>query len=173
MIYASATQVSAIVPYEMAGKTQTTVVVEFNGFPGETSSSGLYDANPGIFTLDASGKGQAAALNADNSVNGPENPVARGSVIVLYATGEGQTDPPGVNGAIAGGVLPKPVLPVRVQIGGQEAVVDYAGAAPGFAAGLMQVNARVPESVTPGPAVPVVVQVGDKSSQPGVTIGVK
>jgi uncharacterized protein (TIGR03437 family) len=37
----------------------------------------------------------------------------------------------------------------------------------------MQVNARVPESVTPGPAVPVVVQVGDKSSQQGVTIGVK
>jgi uncharacterized protein (TIGR03437 family) len=173
MIYASATQVSAIVPYEMAGKTQAGVVVEFNGFPGESSVYGVYDARPGIFTLDASGKGQAAALNADNSVNGLENPVARGSVIVLYASGEGQTDPPGVNGAIAGAVLPKPVLPVRVQIGGQEAGVDYAGAAPGFAAGLMQVNARVPESVTPGPAVPVVVQVGDKSSQPGVTIGVK
>jgi uncharacterized protein (TIGR03437 family) len=173
LIYVSAGQVSAIVPYEVAGRGDADIAVEFHGFPGESSTYLVENAHAGIFTLDASGKGQAAALNADNSVNGPENPVARGSVIVLYATGEGQTDPPGVNGAIAGGVLPQPVLPVRVQIAGQEAVVEYAGAAPGFAAGLMQVNARVPESVSPGPAVPVVLQVGDRPSPPGVTIGVK
>jgi uncharacterized protein (TIGR03437 family) len=94
-------------------------------------------------------------------------------VIVLYVTGEGQTDPPGVNGLPAGSVLPRPTLPVKVQIGGLEAKVLYAGGAPGFSSGLMQVNAEVPSSAPVGEAVPVVVWVGEKSSQSNVTISLK
>jgi len=38
--------------------------------------------------------------------------------------------------------------------------VQYAGAAPGSLAGLMQVNALIPEGVSTGAAVPVTVTVG-------------
>ncbi|HTS31536.1 MAG TPA: hypothetical protein VMH81_36945, partial [Bryobacteraceae bacterium] len=47
-----------------------------------------------------------------------------GSVIQIYATGEGQTNPPGKTGSIASGEN-SPVLPVRVTIGGIDAQVSY------------------------------------------------
>ena len=173
MVYASQRQVNAIVPYEMYGRTSADVTVEWNGFPSEKYFTWIADANPGIFTMDASGKGQAAALNVDNSVNAPSNPAKTGSVIVLYVTGEGQTDPPGVNGLPADAVLPRPKLRVKVQIGGLEAKVHYAGGAPNFSSGLMQVNAEVPSNAPTGEAVPVLLWVGEKSSQSEVTISLK
>jgi uncharacterized protein (TIGR03437 family) len=172
MVYASQRQVNAIVPYEMYGRTSAEVTVEWNGFPSEKYFTWIAEANPGFFTMDASGKGQAAALNVDYSVNGPSNPAKTGSVIVLYVTGEGQTDPPGVNGLPAGAALPRPKLPVRVQIGGMEAEVQYAGGAPYFSSGLMQVNAKIPSDAATGEAVPVLLWVGEKSSQSDVTIAV-
>jgi uncharacterized protein (TIGR03437 family) len=112
-------------------------------------------------------------LNEDGSSNSAENPVAPGSVIQLYGSGEGQTDPAGVDGQFANDVLPTPLLPVTLRIGGQEASVVYAGGAKGQVAGLLQISARVPDGVASGDAVSVVLTVGGASSQPGVTIAVK
>ena len=58
-------------------------------------------------------------LNEDGTLNGPANPAAKGSVVVFYATGGGQTDPPGVDGEITRDVLSRPRLPVGVWIQGQ------------------------------------------------------
>jgi uncharacterized protein (TIGR03437 family) len=69
--------------------------------------------------------------------------------------------------------LPKPLLPVTVSIGGVDAPVTYAGAAPGLVAGVIQINARVATQVQPGDSVPVVVKIGNVSSQTGVTIAVR
>ena len=52
--------------------------------------------------------------------------------MVLYATGAGVTSPPSVDGQLTSGVYPAPVQPVTVRIGGQQADVKYAGAAPGL-----------------------------------------
>jgi uncharacterized protein (TIGR03437 family) len=60
-----------------------------------------------------------------------------------------------------------------VTIGGQNAAVQYAGSAPDSIAGLLQVNAVVPQSVAPGSAVPIIVSVGGSPSQSGVTIAVQ
>jgi uncharacterized protein (TIGR03437 family) len=60
-----------------------------------------------------------------------------------------------------------------VTIGGADADVVYAGAAPTLVAGVMQINARVPDSVTPGSATPVVVTVGGFASRSGVTLAVQ
>jgi uncharacterized protein (TIGR03437 family) len=117
--------------------------------------------------------GQGAVLHADYSVNGPANPIDRGGVVVLYTTGEGQTDPPGVDGLLALSTYPKPLASVSVRIGGLEAQVLYAGAAPGLVAGVMQVNVVVPDGVAPGDAVPVIMTVDGNQSQPGITIAVK
>ena len=173
MIYGSASQANVIVPYEVAGQPATTIALQFGGVTSAAWTIPVAASAPGIFTLDSSGQGQAAVRNQDNSVNGATNPAARGSIIQIYATGEGQTSPQGVTGSVIGSDLKTPVLAVKVTIGGQDAFVQYAGSAGNSVAGLLQVNAVVPQAVTAGSAVPVTISVGGVPSQGGVTIAVQ
>jgi CheY-like chemotaxis protein len=116
-------------------------------------------------------------LNEKGCCNSARNPAARGSIAVLYATGAGQTSPPGVDGNIppTGRMAdyPVPELPVRVTVGGQTAEILYAGAAPHAVSGLLQVNFRVPANAPTGDAVPLVLTVGDGRSPDGVTMAVR
>jgi uncharacterized protein (TIGR03437 family) len=174
MIYGSASQANVIVPYEVDGRASTTITLQSAGLTSAAWTIPVAGAAPGIFTRAATGVGGAAVLNQDSSVNAPANPAARGSVVQIFATGEGQTSPAGVTGSINGTVPKTPlVTPVKVTIGGQDAVVQYAGSAPNAVAGLLQVNAVVPQSVTPGDAIPVRVSIGGFASQDGVTIAVR
>ncbi len=112
-------------------------------------------------------------LNQDNSVNAPANPAPRGTEIQIFATGDGMTSPPGTTGGITKGAGNQPLLSVQVLIGGVQAPIDYAGAAPGEVAGLMQVNVSIPLDAPVGPAVPIALQIGDTISPSGVTIAVR
>jgi trimeric autotransporter adhesin len=172
VLYTWATQVSAIVPYGIGGSTAQ-VAVSYKGQTTAAISVPFAASAPSIFTLDSSGKGQAAAINQDDSVNTSSTRARIGDVITLFATGEGQTSPSGVDGKPASMPLPQPLLPVKVAIGGQQAQVQYAGAAPGEVAGVMQVNVQIPSGIQTGNAVPISIQVGNASSQPGVTIAVQ
>ena len=71
-------------------------------YAGETSSAYqlTWRAGPGPVSQNSSGSGTGAILNQDNSLNGPGNPAAKGSIVQVYLTGEGQTSPQGVTGAI-------------------------------------------------------------------------
>lgn len=110
-------------------------------------------------------------FNQDGTLNSGGNAAESGSILVFYVTGEGQTNPPGVDGQLANGVYPQ--ASVQVLIGGvQASEVPYAGAAPGFTAGLMQVNVRIPPGVAPGAAVPLVVVIGGIRSQEDVTVAI-
>jgi len=121
-------------------------------------------AAPAIFAADGTGGGQGAILNEDSNPNNWDNPANPGSVVALYATGGGQTDPPGEDGKITSDLpYPKPVLPVLVFIDNQPADVLYAGAAPGSVQGVLQINARIPVGVSGG-GVTVTIQVGDTIS---------
>jgi uncharacterized protein (TIGR03437 family) len=173
LIYVSANQVSAIVPYALAGKPTTQLQIEYNGNQSTPVVLQVADAAPGLFTADSSGKGQGAILNQDTSLNSPKTPATRGSIVVVYATGEGQTTPPGVDGKIAQSTLPKPSLSVSARVGGIDAEVLYAGAAPGLVAGVLQANLRIPMDVAVSDAVPIVLVVGGIASQPGVTLAVQ
>jgi uncharacterized protein (TIGR03437 family) len=115
---------------------------------------------PEAFPVAAAAPGIFIVLNQDYRINSAASPAAQNSVLVLYATGEGQTNPPGVDGKTATDVLPKPVLPVSVVVGGKNAILQYAGAAPNFIAGAMQVNAQLPPGVASGTSVPLVLNVG-------------
>lgn len=172
LLYASNAQVSAIVPYEIAGRGVTRVVVESQGTRSEAFLTPVLAAAPGIFSMNSSGSGQGAILNQDGSLNGPKTPAHRGDIIVLYATGEGLTNPLGVTGQIAGDVLARPLLDVAVTIGGKVATIMYAGSAP-QSAGLLQVNVSVPDDIAPGDAVPVTLSVGSFGAQPGITFAVR
>jgi uncharacterized protein (TIGR03437 family) len=173
MIYTWATQVAAIVPYGITGTTAQ-VTVTYQGQTSAAASVSIAPSAPGVFSLDSTGQGQAAAINQDGiTVNGAASPAKIGDYISLYATGEGQTTPTGLDGKPASAPYPKPNLPVTVTIGGQNAPVQYAGGAPGMVAGLMQVNVQIPAGIQTGNAVPVVLRVGDAFSQSGVTIALR
>jgi uncharacterized protein (TIGR03437 family) len=172
ILYTGATQVSVIVPFATSGQTAQIYVV-YQGQVSNAVSAAIASAAPGLFTIDFSGKGQVAAINQDNSINGSGHPANAGNIISLYLTGGGQTSPSGSDGAMTPLTQPflMPVLPVSVTIGGKPATVQIAVAAPGAVAGLLQVNVLVPAGLAAG-AQPVVVTIGGVPSQPGATITV-
>lgn len=174
LLYAAPNQINAIVPYAAYGKSETKLrVITRQGQTLAEASLPVDQAVPAIFTLDASGVGPGAILNQDSTVNTPSNPADKDSVVVLFATGAGQTNPPGTDGQVAGDVLPQPLLPVSVQIGGIDAKVLYQGAAPTMVAGVLQVNCIVPHSAPSGYSVPVVLTVGPARSFAGVSLAIK
>lgn len=172
LLYVSSTQTNTIVPFAVAGNTSTHVVVTYNGNLAWQISLPVNEASPGLFTSDSSGRGQAAVLNQDFGTNSISNAAARGSIVMMFATGAGQTDPPGVDGMITQGDSVMPRLAVSVLIGGQPADVIYAGNAPGLVAGALQVNARIPEKINSG-LVSVLLSIGGIPSQSGVTLAVR
>ena len=183
MIYASSTQVSAVVPYELAGYVFTGADLEVR-FLGQTSNAvhvNVTTTSPGLFTLNSSGTGPGAILNSNGSVNSPSNPSAKGDIVVVYLTGEGQTTPAGVTGKVTTvsatpPLTPAPLLPISILIGptGAQQAANYifAGEAPGFISGAMQLNVRLPTTINSGDQ-PIVVAIGPNSSQSGVTVSVR
>jgi uncharacterized protein (TIGR03437 family) len=166
LLFVENSQIELIAPYELAGKNVTTMTVS-NGGHSSSTPVNVAGASAGLFTVD----GEAAAANSDGTLNSPTNPAARGEVIALYATGLGQTNPPGVDGVPVNG-LAKAIESVVVQIGGVNAQVLFAGDAPGFV-GLSQINVKVPEGLTPGLYLPVSMIVAGNISSQIVTISIK
>jgi len=173
ILYTAPSQVNAIAPYGIYNKATTQVQVTERGQVIANLQLSVAASAPALFTADGSGVGPGAILNHDYTVNSPSNPAERGATIMLFATGAGQTDPPGVDWQIAGNTLPKPLLPVSVRIGGMRARVSYAGAAPGLVACTLQVDCKVPMESPVGYAIPIVLSVGQTSSQSGVTLAIQ
>jgi uncharacterized protein (TIGR03437 family) len=108
-------------------------------------------------------------LNQDNSPNGT-TPAARGSVIQLFATGCGATNPAAVDGRPSGGAAPT-VGRVTAWVDAFEAAVQYAGAQPQFP-GVCQVNITIPDRPQITGVVPVQIAVNGIASNP-VTVRVQ
>ena len=180
LLYVSASQVDAIVPYEVAGQSSTSMVLTYQSVPSAAIQLPVVVAALGLSTPNVSGTGQAAALNQDYSVNTVANPAAEGSYISLYGTGGGQTNPASTDGEVSPAVSPLLYLALysdlTATIGGKPAKVVFAGAGPGWITGLDQFDVQVPTGVS-GPAVPVVITITMGStviqSQAGVTIAVQ
>jgi uncharacterized protein (TIGR03437 family) len=160
MIYASAGQVSAVAPFGIQGRASTQVQVEYLGVASAPIAIPVSSALPGIFTVNASGKGAAIAA-------------ATGSTIVIYATGGGVMTPAVADGTTAYTALStlNPIPTAR--IGGVPATVAYAGVAPGIVAGVLQINVTIPAGVSRGSPVSLDVTVGGVTSQSGVTVAVQ
>jgi uncharacterized protein (TIGR03437 family) len=171
LLYSSAAELGLIVPYDISSGT-TTMQVEYGGQRSGAVPLEVAATAPGVFTLDASGQGQAVALNQDYSLNSAANPAAKGSTIRIFATGEGQTDPAGVDGQPGATPSPVPLRQVTVEIGGRPAAVSHAGGTPGLVAGVIQIDATVPQDA-PSSSVSLVVRVDGVASQPGVTVAVR
>lgn len=168
LYYVSATQINAIVPYEVAGKASTAVKVVYNGQSSNIIQQQVTTSAPAIFTTNTptAGQGQGAIVNQNGTINSASNPATRGTVVAIYATGGGVPNPRPATAAITGSTPPFPsVLPfTTMTIGGQAAPLDYAGDAPFFTTGFLQINAHVPTNIGTGPQT-VVLTINGNSDQ--------
>ena len=155
VFYSGTTQINALAPATLAANSQSIVSVAANGIQLAQSSIPVVSAAPGIFTMAGSGTGQAAAINQDGSLNSESNPAPRGSIVSIYATGQGF-------GSSA----------IVLTIGGYQAPLPYAGPAPGFS-GLMQINAQIPGGFLAPGVQPVLLSIGGAKSRVGVTIAIQ
>ncbi len=162
VLYASANQLNIQVPWEL----EPGAPVDF-----EVQSAGRSSRFLRLNRVDrAAGQIFRVFLNQDGTLNSPSNPAALGSVVSLWATGLGNTNPPAATGEIFP-LEPRP-LASRLTMSSYPRInleVLYAGAAPGFISGLNQVNVRLPSSYIPPPgAEPNVMDLNLETNGPNI-----
>ena len=170
LIYVSPTQINFLVPPNLI-PTALNLQVVVDSWAGPAIPIQLTAAAPALFQLDPQ---NAIATEADGSVITPSTPAKPGDVIVLYATGLGQTLPPVVYSLIprAAASLTE-FASFTVSLDGtavDPAAILYAGIAPNFG-GLYQINLALPASAGPNPQISI--GVAGSLSPPGVTLPVQ
>jgi uncharacterized protein (TIGR03437 family) len=156
--YVTPTQMSVIVPYEVASNQTglANIQVTNNGVKSNIVQMYLTDAAPGSFSQLANGIGLAAARHA---ATGQEitaaNPAQPGEYISLYMTGLGTVTPSIADGAVASstvlswadvyqaGNLTVGFDDVTSDSFGNMGTIQFAGLTPTLA-GLYQINVQVP-----------------------------
>jgi uncharacterized protein (TIGR03437 family) len=189
----SSNQINCIVPAALSAvlvpgaNTEARITVSYNGQLSSPSYPvTVVQEDPGIFTFGGLGQGQGAIINYDSNgaatVNSSTNQEPRGDIVALFATGLGRLI--GDNGILDGqltsasdpGIHLIDESSVQVSVGGQPAVVLYAGTSPGAVAGLVQVNVIIPPTASTGSDA-IVLSIGDptisRQAQNGVTVAVK
>jgi uncharacterized protein (TIGR03437 family) len=154
LYYASPTQINFLIPSALLpGSVNLQLVID--GLAGPSIPIQLTPAAPALFQLDAQ---TAVATEADGSVLTAATPAAPGDIVILYATGLGQTVPP-----VESGILPTAAAPLSdlgnftIVLNGaavDPSVIAYAGIAPGFA-GLYQINVILPASTAANPQIQI------------------
>ena len=160
------------IPYELAGSSSATVALTFGDQQPLSYQVPVAASAPGIFTSGSTGTGQVLAFNEDGTLNSPKNPAAKGSLVLILATGEGMVTPLGQNGQIQSFFPHLPLLPVSVLVNGTNAPVLYAGSTPGDVSGVLSVVASVPAATASGPAR-ISLQVGNVRSSAATTVSVQ
>jgi uncharacterized protein (TIGR03437 family) len=159
LFYVSPGQINFQVPAQADAGTVARLEV-VRAASGQVLAGGtvaLAPAAPGLFGV----------LNEDGSLNTPERPATRGSIVQIFATGQGAVTRPPRDGE------PAPLQPMAetpsaplVTIGTssqRDVVPDFSGLAPGLV-GLWQINARVPDATVPNPRTPVLVRYAGAAS---------
>ena len=149
-LYITPTQLSVVAPPGLAGAREANVIVEMNfDWRSIPVKIPVWPAHPGLFTANGTGKGLAAALNQDTTLNTTANPAKKGDIIVLWGTGGGVES-----------------LPQKVFIDGIESEILYAAGKDG----LWQLNVRIPEFASKGE---VVWQAGERESGDAVYLSLR
>jgi uncharacterized protein (TIGR03437 family) len=149
ILYAQSQQVNVQIPFELNGKSSTSVTLNYNDATFGPVTVPLVFGGPGLFRLQPNVSAQAWALNQDGTFNGPLNPAPRASVIMLLGTGFGATSPACPTGGLN---VPGPAslisdLAAVMESGGP---VLYAGSAPTLPCGVEQINMQIPANQASG-----------------------
>jgi uncharacterized protein (TIGR03437 family) len=147
LLSVSAQEIDLITPFELAGKSAATVQIQYNGAK----------SNPVQIAVTSMAVEILALLNEDFTFNSATNPAKPGSVMTMYLSGAGQTNPPGQDGQINHAPLAVAAAPIQLSWfeldpgrGVTVLPVTFAGAAPGLAAGILQVNFIAPQQSLTG-----------------------
>ncbi len=153
LYFVSPTQINAQLPVEAQDLRSVNVVVTTAGGSSTALQVQTSPVAAGVFSLDGTGRGLAAALHADGRAVNAQQPAAPGEIIQIFVTGLGATTPAVANGAAAPSEpLARTLQTPAVTLDGIAAEVRFSGLAPGFA-GLNQVNVVVPAAVKAGTLV--------------------
>ena len=137
LLFVSATQINALIPYELADSLASTTVVVTNGSVASAPLQiDLLAQDPGIFLVEKNGAPVSAA-----------NTLGAGDTVTILATGLGAVTPYIPSGTSVSSSTPvSSIFPVLVTIGGQPAQLLSATLRPNFA-GLFQVTAIASSSL--------------------------
>jgi uncharacterized protein (TIGR03437 family) len=171
IVFALASQTAVLAPFEIAGKSSTTITYSYQSIPSNAVTLPVALAVPGLFASNSQGFGQGAILNQDYSVNSVGNPVLPGGIVQLFGTGGGAFTTNVPDGELIGVPLPALQAQVTATVGGLPAKILYAGPAPTLVAGVLQVDLEIPQGLT-GPQ-PVVLTVAGVTTQSNLTVAVK
>jgi uncharacterized protein (TIGR03437 family) len=170
LYYVSPTQINFLVPATLL-PGNVIVKVVLDSLDGPLIPIQLAAAAPALFQLDVS---NAVATRPDGSVITPDVPARPGDLIILYATGLGQTVPPVVYGQLPNAAaLLKQIRDFRISLDGVDvntSAIAYAGIAPGFA-GLYQINVRLPSTTGANPEIRI--GLGDALSPESIRLPVQ
>jgi uncharacterized protein (TIGR03437 family) len=146
LYFVSPEQINFQIPFEVV-RSSITITVSTVQRISDPFKINLDQVAPGIFSQTANGAGEALVFDATfKLLTRTPDP---GSSVILYATGLGGTSPAAKSGYGGSGAAPFNMVatPFDVYIGGNKAIVAWAGLAPGFV-GVYQVNV-----VPKGPAI--------------------
>jgi uncharacterized protein (TIGR03437 family) len=155
LLYAQSRQINALVPFEIQGESSTnlsstSITVQFQGMTFGPISKQVRNTQGTIFRRAPDVSSQALAVNEDQTPNSAENPVARGSVVILLGTGFGQ-----VSGCATSDFNPPALVSIPPSVSTQNAVgslgsIAYLGSAPMLLCGVEQMNLRINTAAAPG-----------------------
>ncbi len=155
-IFVSPTQINAIMP-STAPLGAASVVVTFNGKPGNATPVRIVNSSFGIFTANQTGNGPGIAFNfnsqSDQPINAATTSAMPGQTITLWGTGIGPV-PYADNIAPTAANLP---TPTEVFVGGKSASIAYKGRSP-CCSGDDQIVFTIPPDAPTGCWVPVQVR---------------
>jgi minor extracellular serine protease Vpr len=139
-------QLNVQIPWELQGQSSVQVKVSIADASGAVYTLPLATYSPALFQYQSGGQNFAAALDENNQLVSPANPVAQGHVAQLFLNGLG----PVSNQPLSGDPAPSSTLATTtaapvVTIGPFNAQVQFSGLVPGNA-GLYQINAVVPNT---------------------------
>jgi uncharacterized protein (TIGR03437 family) len=113
----------------------------------------------------------AAPAGAIPGVNTRPAKIGDPGGLIIYATGLGTVNPPGVTGNSSLDALRTAQTPPAVLIGSVPATVLFAGLSPQFV-GVNQINVSLPAGTPTGNAVPIQLQVNGLTTSSSITIAV-
>jgi uncharacterized protein (TIGR03437 family) len=155
LVSVSASSIICYVPFEVVSTAKVTVSAN-----GQVS-------NPVLIQILASSPQILAVVNQDGSVNSAAHPAKAGSVILLYVSGLGQTNPPGDDGLVNASPLPVPLTTVLVNFPVLSLGItpQFAAAAPGMIAGITQVNVQLPATTPSSGTTPFTIGLSTASAK--------
>jgi uncharacterized protein (TIGR03437 family) len=153
-------QIECIAPTAIAGQRITRVQVSIEGALSNILNVPVAPTALGLLAADGSGSGLANAQNSDGTRNSESNPAARGSMVTIFLTGAGITNP----------AEPDGVVPATSQIVPVATIFNFRPgtgsihALPGFVPGIFAYSFSVPTTSQQPLSTKLDVTVGTDSS---------